>query len=741
MGIFRQFPYSNFHEMNMDEIIKIVKNMLEEWAQYYTTWDNWKEQVSREWAEMQVFINNYFDNLDVQNEINNKIRDMVSSGEFSSIVDPYVPPVVSEWLSQHITVPESVVIDDTLSIRGAVADAKATGDAITDVKSDLDKVFEEIGTSTDIPLYRTSDGWKLTGNGLCTSDSTATLKKYKVKAGDILYLKIEKETPNTFQFQKDIDTPASGTNPNLIGNAYANGIDGYIIVPPAATYLITSQLTSNTTNKVQKYVIDIDESVSALQTIIGVLNGRFDTIVGKNLFNKDDDSNLYGTSSSNCYVMDSNGVPYNSTESDAAYCVSCFVPVEEGKTVYFSFRDGQTYAYQLALFDSLMQFVSMTTWVDHYTIPSGVSYIRVTAVKLPDQFQIEYGARTSYVPYSATTYLNGVKVYSDDVVSANRDYLVLPSKMYGVQNKEYDIFLKNVIVGNYNKFIVGKSGTGEQLSRRIRYIISPAGATNTSITLYDDIYNEIQTKNISYVNANANAHSGETLKVLVIGDSFINSGYVTGGLIRDFDEDVATLQLLGTLGTTPNLHEGRNGWSSYEYTHESSVGSVSNPFINNGVFDFGHYISANNISTPDYVIINLGINDGWKDMHGTTTAENLQTMINSIHAYNSSIKVIIGTTPSPYLGDAENGYLLELLTNRKRQMLTRNVLENITESATVIICPTHLNFDTDYNFNMSTITKNGQNSETIPYCSDDTHPAHTGFYQIADSYYACIKAN
>lgn len=74
-------------------------------------------------------------------------------------------------------------------------------------------------------------------------------------------------------------------------------------------------------------------------------------------------------------------------------------------------------------------------------------------------------------------------------------------------------------------------------------------------------------------------------------------------------------------------------------------------------------------------------------------------------------------------------------------MLTRNVLENITESATVIICPIHLNFDTDYNFNMSTITKNGQNSGTVPYCSDDTHPSHMGFYQIADSYYACIKAN
>lgn len=142
MGVFRQFPYSNFHEMNMDEIIKIVKNMLEEWAQYYTTWDDWKTQVTNEWAEMQDFINDYFDNLDVQEEINTKITAMVNSGEFSDIVDPYIPPAVSSWLAEHITQPVGVVIDTSLSVSGACADAKATGDAITDVKNEIDNAVD-----------------------------------------------------------------------------------------------------------------------------------------------------------------------------------------------------------------------------------------------------------------------------------------------------------------------------------------------------------------------------------------------------------------------------------------------------------------------------------------------------------------------------------------------------------------------------------------------------------------------
>ena len=138
MGIFRQFPYSNFHEMNLDEIIKVIKNMLEEWARYYSEWDDWKEQVQHEWDEMVIYINNYFDNLDVQEEINNKIVAMVNSGEFGTIVQPYIPPEVASWLAAHITQPVGVVIDTSLTVSGACADAKVTGDYIFDILNDLD---------------------------------------------------------------------------------------------------------------------------------------------------------------------------------------------------------------------------------------------------------------------------------------------------------------------------------------------------------------------------------------------------------------------------------------------------------------------------------------------------------------------------------------------------------------------------------------------------------------------------
>ena len=156
MGVFRNFPYSNFHEMNMDEIIKIIKNMLEEWATYHAEWDRWMDEMEDDWSNyqdvmneawqnMQDFINNYFDNLDVQEEINNKIVSMIQTGEFGLLVNEYIPPAVNAWLNLNITEPVGVIIDSSLTVAGACADAKATGDAINALNSSVESLAETSG--------------------------------------------------------------------------------------------------------------------------------------------------------------------------------------------------------------------------------------------------------------------------------------------------------------------------------------------------------------------------------------------------------------------------------------------------------------------------------------------------------------------------------------------------------------------------------------------------------------------
>lgn len=115
MGIFRQFPYTNFHEFNLDEIIKIMRQMQDEWEATKTEWSSYKE-----------YIDNYFANLDVSQEVLGALRAMAATGELNTIMDPVIASEVTDWLEENIT-PTTPPVDASLTIEGAAADAKATG--------------------------------------------------------------------------------------------------------------------------------------------------------------------------------------------------------------------------------------------------------------------------------------------------------------------------------------------------------------------------------------------------------------------------------------------------------------------------------------------------------------------------------------------------------------------------------------------------------------------------------------
>lgn len=162
MGIFRQFPYSNFHEMNMDEIIKIVKTMYEEWL-----------ATKSEWASYKDYIDNYFNTLDLSEETYNAILRMIDNGVFNETVDPVIISEVENWLNENIN--NGFVVDKTLSISGAAADAKITGNNFKlKVNIPLDD-HNQPDNGTDGQLLRTKGNGKTewVDDGLPTDEQTA----------------------------------------------------------------------------------------------------------------------------------------------------------------------------------------------------------------------------------------------------------------------------------------------------------------------------------------------------------------------------------------------------------------------------------------------------------------------------------------------------------------------------------------------------------------------------------------
>lgn len=81
---FEHFPYTNFHELNADWLLGEMKKVLTEWGATRSEWNN----TRKEFEELRSFVNDYFKNLDVQEEINVKLDEMYASGELSEIIQP-----------------------------------------------------------------------------------------------------------------------------------------------------------------------------------------------------------------------------------------------------------------------------------------------------------------------------------------------------------------------------------------------------------------------------------------------------------------------------------------------------------------------------------------------------------------------------------------------------------------------------------------------------------------------------
>lgn len=164
---FNRYPYTDFHEMNDDWLILKMKEMIAEWASTKSDW----QDMQIEFASLKSFVENYFDNLDVQNEINHKLDVMAADGSLSDLIAPYVasglpgvvsdqiggvvstqidgavaaqiddvvasqigdevPGAVTAWLEENVDpVGSAVTIDNTLTIADSAADAKVVGDKL-----------------------------------------------------------------------------------------------------------------------------------------------------------------------------------------------------------------------------------------------------------------------------------------------------------------------------------------------------------------------------------------------------------------------------------------------------------------------------------------------------------------------------------------------------------------------------------------------------------------------------------
>lgn len=136
----------------LNKTMEDVDLLSEDVTGLYNAYKDLQDYVNEHVTELENFVNNYFDNLDVQAEINHKLDIMADDGTLDALlfqtfhvhVKDWTEQYLSFWLYENVAQETGYVLDNSLTIENAAADAKATGDKIDEINTDLTDMINDV---------------------------------------------------------------------------------------------------------------------------------------------------------------------------------------------------------------------------------------------------------------------------------------------------------------------------------------------------------------------------------------------------------------------------------------------------------------------------------------------------------------------------------------------------------------------------------------------------------------------
>jgi hypothetical protein len=368
-----------------------------------------------------------------------------------------------------------------------------------------------------------------------------------------------------------------------------------------------------------------------------------------------------------------------------------------------------------------------------------------------DITQIELGGTyTGYVPFKlglkpTDIFDNSItnsklavstQAFLDKAVVTQLD-IILPTTVYATVGREFNIYYRNVMLTDTNLDdydIMINVPKGQLMDDRYSFtpVAEDIGSFVAKFYIRDKKGNNLLNKNVT-IEVVADVTPSTAKKVIFIGDSLTDDGS-NGSYIETLKNMMGSrLELLGTRGKAPYLHEGRGGWSTVTYLTNTTA---TNKFWNPGTsaFDFTYYMTQQGYAAVDDVVIFIGTNDSSTNIE--TLITNLKTIRTSILDFNANIKVHFVLTPPPSSSFYAFG----------RSRLFQWDIENkfkgfnkryITEFEPNVI-PVNLNLDAWYDFPRITLTRSQRNTETIEIVEERYHCSQVGYDKFADVIYSYL---
>lgn len=185
------------------------------------------EELQAKFIELKGYVDNYFDNLDVQDEINNKLDGLVADGTLELLIGAYIQPRIDAQNLRIGSVETDVstfedTVNGTVSQLRAEIQSVASGSPLvassTDDMTDTTKTY--VNTTDGKWYYYDGDSWEIGGTYQAAgiSDGTVTLDTLATDTKENLNYRINVKDMGRFSG----DIPLDLTD-NLVNKAVASG--------------------------------------------------------------------------------------------------------------------------------------------------------------------------------------------------------------------------------------------------------------------------------------------------------------------------------------------------------------------------------------------------------------------------------------------------------------------------------------------------------------------------------------
>ncbi|NOR45904.1 MAG: hypothetical protein GQ534_09990 [Candidatus Delongbacteria bacterium] len=330
-------------------------------------------------------------------------------------------------------------------------------------------------------------------------------------------------------------------------------------------------------------------------------------------------------------------------------------------------------------------------------------------------------------------------------------YLELPQNIYLSSDNQFSIYFNNLISGslpdNYTFEVNCNVGYIDSLKYNLDSL--NLGSYQIEVQIKDSLGKILEKDSSNIFVSDHSIQFEDTLRVLLIGDSYTNTGVYVFHLKDIYNNSSSTsIKFLGTRSNTGYPYYGADNGLYHEgywgKTWNWFANDISSPFVfdvADGI-DIDRYLNESLKSEiPDLVTIFLGVNDiSSADPSSIGTIDNkideilgmdqMQKVVNSIINCLPNVKIgIILTTPTnereyTYTDTTQLNYSERKLCLHRLVQRYIDYYENLNIT-NINLIPAYINIDTFLGF-----------GETDPL-----HPAIYGYRQIAFSIYGWIKYN